>query len=170
MFILVAQRLKRLPPMWKTWVRSLGQEDPLEKEMATHSSILAWRILWTEEPGRLQSTGSQRVGHNWTTSPLPPPPSRIRNSNCFYLDLMDSGWRRHLIFNCRLFITRVYISLWSLGYNIFKVLRNFFLEIVLKIAIHILEWNDRIKKVQSSEEWGKLVNVKSISLIPFMGK
>ena len=61
---LVAQRLKRLPAMWETWVRSLGWEDPLEKEMATHSSILAWRIPWTEEPGRLQSTGLQRVGHD----------------------------------------------------------------------------------------------------------
>ena len=50
---LVAQRLKRLPAMQETWVRSLGQEDPLEKEMATHSSILAWRIPWTEEPGGL---------------------------------------------------------------------------------------------------------------------
>ena len=65
---LVAQRLKRLPPMWETRVQSLGREDPLEKEMATHSSILAWRIPWTEELGRLQSTGSQRVGHNWVTS------------------------------------------------------------------------------------------------------
>ena len=61
---LVAQRLKRLPPMWETRVQSLGQEDPLEKEMATHSSILAWRIPWTEEPGRLQSMQSQRVGHD----------------------------------------------------------------------------------------------------------
>ena len=60
---LVAQRLKRLPAMWETWVRSLGREDPLEKEMATHSSILAWRIPWTEESGGLQSIGSQRVGH-----------------------------------------------------------------------------------------------------------
>ena len=58
----MAQRLKRLPAMWETWVRSLGQEDPLEKEMATQSSILAWRIPWTEEPGGLQSMGSQRVG------------------------------------------------------------------------------------------------------------
>ena len=65
---LVAQRLKPLPAMWETWVRSLGQEDPLEKEMATHSSILAWRIPWTEELGGLQSTGSQRVGHDWETS------------------------------------------------------------------------------------------------------
>ena len=61
---LVAQRLKRLPPMLETQVRSLGREDPLEKEMVTHSSTLAWRIPWTEEPGRLQSTGSQRVGHD----------------------------------------------------------------------------------------------------------
>ena len=61
---LVAQRLKRLPAMKETWVRSLGREDPLEKEMATHSSILAWRIPWTEEPGGLQSTGSPRVRHD----------------------------------------------------------------------------------------------------------
>ena len=56
--------VKALPPMWEARVRSLGGEDPLEKEMATHSSILAWRIPWTEEPGGLQSTGSQRVGHD----------------------------------------------------------------------------------------------------------
>ena len=54
---LVAQRLKRLPAMWETWVRSLGREDPLEKEMATHSSILAWRIPWMEELGGPQSMG-----------------------------------------------------------------------------------------------------------------
>ena len=63
-FSLVAQRLKCLPAMQKTWVRSLAHEDPLEKEMATHSSILAWRIPWTEEPGGLQSMGSQRVGYD----------------------------------------------------------------------------------------------------------
>ena len=61
---LVAQRLKRLPPMQETRVRSLGQEDPLEKAVAPHSNILAWRIPWTEKPGRLQSKGSQRVGHD----------------------------------------------------------------------------------------------------------
>ena len=60
---LVAQRLKHLSAMRETWVRSLGWEDPLEKEMATHSSILDWRIPWMEEPGGLQSTGLQRVGH-----------------------------------------------------------------------------------------------------------
>ena len=61
---LVAQRVKRLPAMRETWVRSLGWEDPLEKEMATHSSTLAWKIPWTEKPGRLHSMGSQRVGHD----------------------------------------------------------------------------------------------------------
>ena len=60
----VAQRLKRLPAMQETWVRSLGREDPLEKKTATHSSFLAWSIPWTEEPGGLQSMGSQGVGHN----------------------------------------------------------------------------------------------------------
>ena len=61
---LVAQMVKNLPAVWKTWVQSLGQEDPLEKGMATHSSILAWKTQWTEEPGGLQSTGSQRVRHD----------------------------------------------------------------------------------------------------------
>ena len=62
--LLVAQLAKNLPAMQETWGRSLGQEDPLEKEMATHSSTLAWKIPWTEKPGRLQSLGSQRVGHD----------------------------------------------------------------------------------------------------------
>ena len=53
----MAQMVKNLPTVWETWVWSLGQEDPLEKGMATHSSIFAWRILWTEEPGELQSMG-----------------------------------------------------------------------------------------------------------------
>ena len=61
---LVAWRLKRLSAMRETWVLSLGWEDSLDKKMATHSSTLAWRIPWTEEPGGLQSTGSQRVGHD----------------------------------------------------------------------------------------------------------
>ena len=61
---LVAQTAKYLPAVWETQVRSLGWEDPLEKEMAIHSSTLAWRIPWTEEPGGLQSIGSQRVRHN----------------------------------------------------------------------------------------------------------
>ena len=61
---LVAQLVKNLPAMQETWVQSLGREDPLKKEMATHSSILARRIQWTEEPGGLQSMGSQKVVHN----------------------------------------------------------------------------------------------------------
>ena len=61
---LVAQMVKRLSTMRETWVRSLGWEDPLEKEMAIYSSTIAWRIPWTEEPGRLQSMGSQRVRHD----------------------------------------------------------------------------------------------------------
>ena len=61
---LVAQMVKNLPAVWETLVRSLGWEDPLEKGMAIHSSILAWRIPWTKEPGRLQSIGSHRVGHD----------------------------------------------------------------------------------------------------------
>ena len=61
---LVVQMVKHLPTMQETWVRSLGWEDPLEKEMATHSSILAWEIPWMQEPGGLQSMGSQRVGHD----------------------------------------------------------------------------------------------------------
>ena len=64
---LVAQMVKHLPIMRETWVQSLGWEDLLEKEMATHSSILAWKIPWMEKPGRLQSVGSQIVGHDWAT-------------------------------------------------------------------------------------------------------
>ena len=59
--------IKNLPVMWETRVWSLGQEDTLEKEMATHSSILAWKIPWTEESGGLQSMGVQRIGHDWAT-------------------------------------------------------------------------------------------------------
>ena len=64
----VAQTAKCLPTMRETWVQSLGWEDLLEKEMATHSSVLAWKVPWTEEPGRLQSMRLQRVGHDWMTS------------------------------------------------------------------------------------------------------
>ena len=64
---LVAQMVKRLPAMQETWVRFLGWEDPLKKEMVIHSTTLAWKIPWTEEPDKLQSMGSQRVGHDWAT-------------------------------------------------------------------------------------------------------
>ena len=65
---LVAQMVKNLPAIQETWVQSLSREDSLQKEMATHSRTLAWRIPWTEEPGGLQSIGLQRVGHDWATS------------------------------------------------------------------------------------------------------
>ena len=79
----MAQTVKCLPTMQETWVQSLGREDLLEKEMATHSSIPTWRIPWTEELGGLQSTGSQRVGHNWqlTHPPTPNTPLGMTNSN-----------------------------------------------------------------------------------------
>ena len=60
----MAETVKNMPAMWGTWVQSLGLEDPLAKGMATHSSILAWRIPWTEEPGGLQSMGSQKIEHD----------------------------------------------------------------------------------------------------------
>ena len=69
---LMAQRVKSLPAMQETQVQSLDQEDPLEEEMATHSSILVWRIPWTEEAGRLQSTGSQRFRHDWSVKQTTP--------------------------------------------------------------------------------------------------
>ena len=65
---LVAQMVKHLPAMQETWVLSLCREDPLEKEMETHSSTLVWKIPWMKKPGRLQSMGWQRVGHDWATS------------------------------------------------------------------------------------------------------
>ena len=74
---LVALMVKRLPTLQETRVRSLSQEEPLEKEMATHSSTLAWRIPWTDEPGGLQSMGLQRVGHDWATSQRYLPKGRI---------------------------------------------------------------------------------------------
>ena len=78
---LMAQTVKCLPTMRETWVQSLGREDLLEKEMAPHSSTLAWRIPWTEEPGRLQSIGSLRVGHDWATSVSVLPLSCIGEGN-----------------------------------------------------------------------------------------
>ena len=68
---LVAQMVKNLPAMQETWVQSLGWKDPLEKGIATHSSILVWRISWTVEPGKLQSMGLQRVRHDSVTNTLP---------------------------------------------------------------------------------------------------
>ena len=87
---LVAQMVKRLSTMQETRVWSLGREDPLEKEMAIHSSIIAWKIPWTEEPGRLQSMGSQRVEHDWATS------HAYVHTLYVGLPLWLSWWRIHL--------------------------------------------------------------------------
>ena len=88
---LVAQIVKRLLTMWKTRVQSLGLEDLLEKEMATHSSTLAWKIPWTEECGRLQSMGSQRIGHDWATSLTHSLPSVY-----LFWTVHDNFWRGRL--------------------------------------------------------------------------
>ena len=87
---LVAQMVKNLPAMLETWVQSLGQEDPLEKKMATHSSLLAWKIPWSEEPGRLQSVGSQRIRHDWGTNFL------SLHSIIIFDDAFPSGIDLHL--------------------------------------------------------------------------
>ena len=76
----MAQMVKYLPEMQEMWVQSLGQEDPLENGMATHSSILAWRIPWTEEPGGLWSKGSQRVRHDRATDTTTTPTTKGRRS------------------------------------------------------------------------------------------
>ena len=81
----MAQLVKNLPAMQETWVQSLGWEDPLEKGKATHSSILVWRIPWTEEPGGLQSTGSQRVRHDRETNTFPTQP----NHSAIHLKLTE---------------------------------------------------------------------------------
>ena len=84
----MAQMVKNPPATQETWVQSLGQEDPLKKEMATHFSILAWRIPWTEESGGLQSKESQRVGHNRVTKPTSP--HQVEEVNCVLPTCMET--------------------------------------------------------------------------------
>ena len=85
-FFLVAETIKWLPAMWETWAQSLDWEDPLEKEMETHPSTLAWKISWAEEPCKLQSMGSQRVGHYWATSLF----FFLPRSNCLLISWLQS--------------------------------------------------------------------------------
>ena len=87
---LVAQMVKNLPAMQETWVWSLGQEDPLEEGMATHCSILAWRILWTEKPGGLQSTGPHKIRLDWAAVTAIVQRSRIKG-HIICIDLVPSG-------------------------------------------------------------------------------
>ena len=88
-----------LPSMWETQVRSLNREDPLEKELETHSSILAWRGPRSEEPGRLQSTGSQKVGHNWVTEQQNQHINHITES---LEDVYGIGWTNSVLKACTL--------------------------------------------------------------------
>ena len=91
---LVAQMVKTLPAMQETWVWSLGWENPLQKGTATHFSILAWRIPWTEEPGRLQSMGLQRVGHNWATFTLIlSSQQEDRKTVCYQTEVAGTFWQ-----------------------------------------------------------------------------
>ena len=90
MTFLVAQTVKSLPTMRETWVRSLGQEDTLEKGMATHSSVLAWRIPWTEEPGGLQSMGSQELD---TAKPLTLSLSEAKHHTIHKVLQYNSVWK-----------------------------------------------------------------------------
>ena len=113
---LVAQSLKHLPEMRETWVWFLGQEDPLEKGMATHSSTLAWRIPWTEQPGRLQSMGLQRVGHDWATSLHFSEGIRIQQT----VLVIDPGWDvTHCTFSAhKIFVTR--LKIWGFFFKVRK--------------------------------------------------
>ena len=91
----MAQMVKHLSTMWEMRVLSLGWEDPLEKEMAIHSSTIDWKIPWTEEPGRLQSMGSQRVGRDWATSLLMPKRISVKMlQNLYFIERMDIWFDR----------------------------------------------------------------------------
>ena len=97
----VAQTVKKLPATWETWVWSLGWVDPLEKGMASHSRTLAWRIPWTEEPGGLQSMGSQRVRHHWATN------AHTRQSS----SLLSEPWASSANFVSFFFFGKFYLTL-----------------------------------------------------------
>ena len=118
------ERTKSLPAMQETWVWSLGQEDPLEKEMATHSSILAWKTPWTEEPKGLQSIGLQRVRHNWAINT-----HRILNikertwsffgRRSFFVPYLNGrAWRQHVsTFNIMILTCKITYCLVQISFN-----------------------------------------------------
>ena len=122
----MAQRLKCLPGIQETRVRSLGWEDPLEKEMATHSSTLAWRIPWREEPGSLQSMGSQRVRHDWATS----------------LSRRREQWSRMLV----LYRSKINTETYSLS----LVIRSSFNSLSNRSLIHVMRRKLKFNSVQFS--------------------
>ena len=145
-FSLVAQTVKSLPAFWKTWVQSLGQEDPLEKEMATHFSILAWKILRMEESGSLQSVGLQRVGHNWATSLSFLTPFQRSNVVCIISQLgllvsFSSGyesWPFIMSVQIQLFYRKIHSFFFVEKNKWYSVLLGHILVLYQKVLVHIL--------------------------------
>ena len=127
-FSLVAQTVKRLPTMWETWVRSLDWEDPVQKEMATHSSILAWKIPWAEEPGGLQSMGPQRVRHDWATSQFREWNNTAnRTAQCSPRGQESLGTPAWLFFKCNVCIYNGSLNTWTIK----RVFLRFGLRLVI---------------------------------------
>ena len=134
---LVAQTVKNLPAMWETWVWSLGWEDALEKEMATHSSTLAWQIRWTEESGGLKSMGSQRVRHNWVTNTLLT--AFLRKKSFSYVDFLIL---KYIWCICIVFISSFWGNKGQRGVNIHLILfylNNFILAVLWDLWI-LVPW------------------------------
>ena len=125
----VAHMVKHLPTTWETWVWSLGWEDLLEKEMATHSSILAWKIPWMEEPGRLQSLGSQRVGHDYF--------SVLWSILVFQISILEDT------FGNKFYLRKYRVLNWY-ALQVYNTLRN-------STESHIMKENRQWRK-----EWGKI--------------
>ena len=130
----VAQMVKNLPATQEIWVWSPGQEDPLEKGMATHSSILAWRIPWAEEPGGLQSMGWQRVRHNWVTNAHTKCQVRVKGGKislcwlCNAMHLDCAGW-------CTFLITPQTKNMGGKIHFVGRVNINHFTEVMLRTAL-----------------------------------
>ena len=159
---LVGQMLKNLPSMQKTWVRSLGRKDPLEKEMGIHSSILAWRIPWTEKPGRLQSMGLQTVGHDWVTNTL----------TCFlfphvFFQLMLSPFIQ--LFFLMSVCTRPYLCLY-IGYNKIEYDTHGWLQycVLSKPEYLCAKETKRWKQFALSEDFRNEFRAVSVCVSPWM--
>ena len=131
--------VKNLPTLWETWVRSLGWEDPLEKGTATHSSILAWRIPGTEEPGRLQSMGSWGVGHNWATFTQGLVMQPVTDAERPHLSIWHSGfpsWRTQMrLLHWSQFLTYILLALGMATYLHFIYIYIFFFNNFIRLFI-----------------------------------